>query len=162
MWICVMTISEHLYPWDISKTWNLSFFLDCLLRGEKLQGPLVWVHQRLLRDCLSPEPMQLLQGGEREVCGLWPAQLHGAAVPPDQGRVPRVSEHHRLQWLHSVLPHCPCGKYKYDIINSGETSGQTCLTVHVSPVKMSCAFPCPVQRYFQSSLAVAFESKTTW
>lgn len=96
--------------------YNLCFFsLDSLLRGEKLPGPLVWVHQRLLWNHLPPEPMQLLQGGEWDVHGLRPAQLHGPAVPPDQGRVPRVSEYHRLQWLHSVLPHRPCGKYEHNI-----------------------------------------------
>lgn len=104
-----------------TQTQSVSFSLDHLLRGDELPGPLVWVHQRLLWNRLSPEPVQLLQGGERDVHGLWPAELHGPAVPPDQGRVPRVSEYHRIQWLHSVLPRCPSGKYVQNVTYQGET-----------------------------------------
>lgn len=110
---------------DVVSCWTqtqfVSFSPDRLLRGEKLPGPLVRVHQRLLWNRLSPEPMQLLQGGERDVHGLWPAQLHGPAVPADHRGVPRVSEHHRLQWLHPVLPHYPRGKYAHQITKRGET-----------------------------------------
>ena len=91
------------------------FSPDHLFRGEKLPGQLV----RLLWNHPSPELVQLLQGGDRDVRGLRPSRLHGPAVPPDRRRVPpRVSERHRLQWLHPVLP--PCGESMHDISKRGK------------------------------------------
>lgn len=95
----------------------LSLSPDHLLWREKLPGTLLWVCHRLLWSHISPEPMQLLQSGEWYFCGLWPAQLHGSAVPPDCRRVSRVPEHHWLHRLHPILPRYTCGKYGHDISN---------------------------------------------
>ncbi len=63
---------------------------DCLLWGQELPGPSLWVRQRLLRFPRLPEPLQLHSGGEWGLGGVRKAQLHGLPVCPDQGGIPRV------------------------------------------------------------------------
>ena len=56
------------------------------------------------------QPLQLHQGGERQLDGVREAQLHGLSVLPEGRRVLRLPALDGLQWLRQVLPHDPPGK----------------------------------------------------
>lgn len=109
--------------WEKHKSFP-SFFTDRLLRGPELRRPFLRVQQRLRWHVVLPEPLLLVQGGERLLDSLRSVQLHGEPVFPQEGRVPRLHEHVGMghEQLDQILPHGPHGMFlhltKYSLIET--------------------------------------------
>lgn len=76
---------------------------DCLLWGQKLPGPSLWMWQWLFRFPCLPEPLQLHSGREWGLGGVREAKLHGLPVCSDQGGVSRVPALDGPQWPPQLL-----------------------------------------------------------
>lgn len=76
---------------------------DCLLRGQKLPGPPLWMWQWLFRFPCLPEPLQLHSGREWGLGGVRETKLHGLPVCSDQGGVSRVPALDGPQWPPQLL-----------------------------------------------------------
>lgn len=93
---------------------NYAFCSDRLLWREELRGSLLWNKQWLLWFDFRHQLLQLLQGVEWLLHGLWAPRLHGSADDGSARGLPWQPTTGGLEheWLHQIMPHYSNGALK--------------------------------------------------